>query len=88
MNAARDILEGTWEEIAGQAGHLAGRRVRVEVIENGLRGQEAEPLPFYATATKEERVRALREWAASHLLDTVFLSDDAISRDSIYFGEE
>ena len=32
----------------------------------------------------EEKVRALREWAASHSLDSPVLSDEAISRESIY----
>ncbi len=32
----------------------------------------------------QEKVRALREWAASHSLNTPLLSDEAISRESIY----
>ena len=31
-----------------------------------------------------EKVRLLREWAASHSLDTPLLSDEAISRESLY----
>lgn len=33
MSAARQVIEGTWEEIASQAGTLAGRKLRVEVLE-------------------------------------------------------
>lgn len=34
--------------------------------------------------TPEEKVRALREWAAGHSLNTPLLSDEAISRESMY----
>jgi hypothetical protein len=84
---ARQILEGPWEEILRQGDRLAGTRVRLEILEGEPNGS-GEPLPFYATATPEERVRALREWAESHGRDTPCLSDEAISRESIYFGED
>ena len=32
----------------------------------------------------QEKVRLLREWTANHSLDTPLLSDEAISRESIY----
>jgi hypothetical protein len=34
--------------------------------------------------SSQERVRLLREWASSHSTNTPLLSEDAISRDSIY----
>lgn len=34
--------------------------------------------------TLQEKVRALRKWAASHRVDTPGLSDEAVSRESIY----
>jgi hypothetical protein len=42
--------------------------------------------PFYETATPEERAKAFREWAESHRTDedSPILSDEAISRESIY----
>lgn len=40
--------------------------------------------PFYETATPQERARAYREWAESHSPDSPILSDEAISRESIY----
>lgn len=42
--------------------------------------------PFYETATPEEWSRAWREWAANHAPQSPGLSDEAISRDSIYEG--
>ncbi len=42
--------------------------------------------PFYETATTEEWITAFREWAESHSQnqDSAILSDEAISRESIY----
>jgi hypothetical protein len=88
MIHTEQILEGTWEEITRHAVRLAGKRVRVEVLENGSTAEEVSQLPFYATATREERVRALREWAASHTNTAPLLSEEAICRESIYFGGE
>jgi hypothetical protein len=34
--------------------------------------------------SSQERVRLLREWASGHSTNTPHLSDDAISRESIY----
>lgn len=44
--------------------------------------------PFYETATPEEWSRAWREWAAGHGPQSPGLSDEAISRDSIYEGRD
>ena len=82
------ILEGTWEEIAQQADLLAGKRVRLFVLDNGQEAADGDKRPLHASASKQERIRALREWAASHRRDVPPLSDEAISRESIYFGEE
>ena len=51
------------------------------VIEN-LAGAAA--AHFQETATPEEWTRALREWSESHGQNTPLLSDEAISRESIY----
>jgi len=40
--------------------------------------------PFYETATPEEWGKAFREWAESHPRNQPYLSDEAISRESIY----
>ena len=87
---ARQVLEGTWEEVAQQAGELAGKRVRLEILEILGHGQTeagGEKLPFYATASPQERARAYRAWAESHSRNTPLLSDAAISRESIYCDE-
>lgn len=78
------VLEGTWEEIAGQADGLARKRVRVEVYENGSAELETAELPFYATATPAERARAWREWCDAPRRPVPPLSDEAISRETIY----
>lgn len=43
---------------------------------------------FSATATPEERARAVEEWANKHRSSAPPLSDEAISRDSIYGERE
>lgn len=45
---------------------------------------EGQDRPFYETATPEEWVKAFREWAESHPRNQPSLSDEAISRESIY----
>lgn len=46
---------------------------------------ETEERPFYETATTEEWIKAFREWAESHRHKNIpTLSDEAISRESIY----
>lgn len=45
---------------------------------------EIKERPFYAVASPEERAKAFRDWADNHRFDTPILSDEAISRESIY----
>ena len=45
-----------------------------------------EDRPFYETAAPEEWSHAWREWAAGHASQLSGLSDEAVSRDSIYEG--
>ena len=45
---------------------------------------EGKERPFYETATPAERAKAFREWVQSHRGDRPSLSDEAISRESIY----
>lgn len=44
--------------------------------------------PLYQTATTEEWVDAFTTWAKSHSIDAPLLSDEAISRESIYRERE
>lgn len=46
-----------------------------------LEGRER---PFHETATSKEWAKAFREWAESHPRNSPGLSDEAISRESIY----
>ncbi len=45
---------------------------------------EGKERPFYETATPAEWAQAFREWAESHPRNQPYLSDEAISRESIY----
>lgn len=45
---------------------------------------EAKQRHFQETSTPEEWIKAFREWAESHPRNTPPLSDEAISRESIY----
>ena len=49
-----------------------------------LEHQESQERPFYETATPEEKAKAFRQWAESHVSESPVLSDEAISRESIY----
>ncbi len=44
--------------------------------------------PFYEMASPEERARAVEEWANQHRSSAPPLSDEAISRESIYGERE
>lgn len=43
---------------------------------------------FFETASPEERARAVEEWASRHRSSALPLSDEAISRESIYAERE
>jgi hypothetical protein len=85
--SAGQVFEGTWEEVSRQAERLAGKRVRLAVIENGQADLDEGKLPFYATASPEERARAWEEWCSLPRPRVPPLSDEAISRESIYSPE-
>jgi len=81
--AQMQVYEGTLEEIVARHGRkLAGRQLKV-IVE-----PDKKATPFYETASAEEWAQALRDWAASHSAHQPPLSEEAISRDSIYEGRE
>jgi hypothetical protein len=87
MNTTNRIFEGTWEQINRQAEQLAGKWLRVEVIP---RGPEVEDLPLAcdATPSSEARAQAILDWGYGHARRSAPpLSDEAISRESIYSDE-
>ena len=53
-----EVLEGTWEEIAQHADELAGKRVRLTVLEEAREEARAAPRP------NEAMLEALRKIAA------------------------
>lgn len=60
------------------------KRFMVEVHNGTLVLQpESKPLPFWATATPEERAEDLRQWVASHK-GGPGLPDEALSRETMY----
>ena len=81
-----EVLEGTWEEIKQREHELAGRRLTVIVTPTGEKLSHGAESPLFQTATADEWSRALREWAQGHDRTVPLLSDEAISRDSVYEG--
>jgi hypothetical protein len=74
MSAAPRIFEGTWEEVARHGAELAGRHVKLMVMEEV-------PESTQTTLSPEAWVASLREWALNRPPTTHFVDD---SRDSIY----
>jgi hypothetical protein len=60
------------------------RGVSVEVYLRELVDQKGTKSESGNGLSSQERVRMLREWASGHSSNTPLLSDDAISRESIY----
>ena len=80
--AQRKIYEGTLEEITAQFGlELRGRHLRILVDD-----VSASVRRHFADASPTEWVRALSDWASGHIPNPAHLSDEAISRESIYEG--
>ena len=75
---AEQIIEATWEDLIRRE-DLRGRRLRVTVVDEA-RSSHTEP----AVNGENAWVVRLREWAESHRRDLPLLSDEAISRESIY----
>ena len=61
-----------------------GRGVSADVYLRELIDQKGTELKRSNRLSSQEQVRLLREWASSHSTNTPLLSDDAISRESIY----
>lgn len=73
-------IEGTGEELGQYLKQRPHERFRL--IPVSLGGSR----PFYETATAEEWIEELYSWASRHDPRIAPLSDEAISRDSIYEG--
>lgn len=60
---------------------LLEEKLKTHQQQTSAQGKER---PFYETATPAEWAKAFREWAESHPHNQPYLSDEAISRESIY----
>ena len=60
------------------------RGVSVDVYLRELIDQKSTEPERSNGLSSQERVRMLREWASGHTVNTPLLSDDAVSRESIY----
>src|SRR5471030_1061059 len=81
--APNKVYEGTLEEITAQYGlELRGRHLRVLVDDDSNAG-ERDNSPSESAA---EWIKAFTEWISAHDSTGESLSDEAISRDSIYEG--
>jgi hypothetical protein len=64
--------------------HARERGVSVDAYLRELMEEKATAIGQDNGLTPPEKVKLLREWASSHSLNTPNLSDEAISRESIY----
>ena len=72
-------------EVASKIQARARKRgVSVDVYLRELIDQKGTESEGSNGLSSQERVRLLRDWASSHSTNTPLLSDDAISRESIY----
>ena len=69
------------QSLAPEERSLLESKLKTHQEQTSTAGKER---PFYETATPEERAKAFREWAESHPRHQPYLSDEAISRESIY----
>ena len=76
-------LEDRLHHAAARKGVAPAEYARM-LLEESLLSAEQEGLPFWATATKEEWLQAFNAWMDSHDPTLSLLSDEAISRESMY----
>ncbi|PZD74934.1 hypothetical protein C1752_00995 [Acaryochloris thomasi RCC1774] len=74
-----DQIEGTWEEILTHAPDLEGHRLRVILLDDVSEHEQS-----ISDALKAKKLKALRTFASDPLSDVPPLSDEAMSRESIY----
>lgn len=78
------ILEVQPDIAAKIAAQAAERGVSVDAYLRLLVEEQQERTASQKALSPQEKARLWREWAASHNPDTPLLSDEAISRESIY----
>ena len=80
----RTVLEVELEVASKIQARARERGVSVDVYLLELIEQKTPASKTMNRLDSQERVRLLREWASGHSPNAVRLSDDAISRESIY----
>ena len=78
------MLEVESEIVSKIQARAEERGVSVDVYLRELIEQKGTASERSDGLSSQERVRLLREWASGHSTSTPLLSDDAISRESIY----
>jgi len=78
------VLEVQPDIAAKIAAQAAERGVSVDAYLRLLVEEQQERTASQKALSPQEKARLWREWAASHNPDTPLLSDEAISRESIY----
>lgn len=78
------VLEVQPDIAAKIAAQAAERGVSVDAYLRLLVEEQQERTASQKAIPPQEKARLWREWAASHNPDTPLLSDEAISRESIY----
>ncbi len=81
MSSILEVQSDLASKIATQA---AARGISVDAYLRLLIANEKEEASQQKSLSPQEKARLWREWAASHDPDTPLLSDEAISRESIY----
>ncbi len=77
---------GTGEELAPVLKKMPKQQFLLIPLTEEAEGNARNGKPFYETATPDEWEKELRAWTASHDPTTPPLSDEAMSRESIYEG--
>ena len=84
VHNVRAMLEVEPEVASKIKARARERGVSVAVYLRELVAESLGESVYRSDLTSQERVRLLREWAAGHNVNTPLLSDDEISRESIY----
>jgi hypothetical protein len=78
------VLEVQPDIAAKIAAQAAERGISVDAYLRYLVEEQQEKTASQKALSPQEKAKLWREWAASHNPDTPLLSDEAISRESIY----
>ena len=70
-------IKGTWEEILGYASDLEGHLLSVTILDETTEPESPDRI-------KEKRLKAFQTFASAPLFEGSPLSDQAMSRESIY----